>query len=68
MTVELYTVETTDHNGDRNEVARFDMDYQAAKDYAREHRGRVVVYEFEFSDSHVVDDFGTETDTEETAS
>jgi hypothetical protein len=58
-TIEVYTVEaaggaaaTPYPHSEFSEVA-----YIEARDYAREHGLRVIVNEFTFSDSHMLDDF-----------
>lgn len=59
MTLELYYI----RDDDGQEVVCFDS-YPEAKEYAIQHKQKVVCYEFEYSDSYVVDDFSPNVDPE----
>ena len=61
-TIDRYTLE----DAERNEVIGFETeDYTEARDRARQDHLRVICYEYEFSDSYLVDDF-TVSDDEDT--
>lgn len=60
-TIDMYVLE--DRHGEPVDNWTLTEDYQEAKDGARERRCRVVCYEYEFSDSYIVDDFCSEPDT-----